>query len=312
MRSFFKSRKANIFIVFLTLSLIYSLLTKLSKDYTQTVRFQIQPKQIPEDKLVLKDSLHYMDITLTTFGFQFARYYFSSPYLNINIDQLQKKENAFIWARQEGFSMVSSQFDTDVKIESINPDTLVFRFDQSAVKKVPVFIDNDIEFALGFDSSEQIKATPDSIKVIGPKTIIDTIQSLYTELVTLKDVSKNIATSVQLKLPDVLGQVRYSNKTVDLNLNVEKFTEGSITVPVNLINVPEDLNINYYPKTVEVTYYTSLSNFEVVTTNDVEVVCDFSKVNNNTAYLTPEIVASAYMLKNVRLNTNKIQYILVQ
>ena len=142
-----KSRRINIFLVFVLLAVLFSLLTKLSRDYTHNFQLGIETVNVPEDKIIINDSLQKLDITLTTYGFKLIRYSFAEPVIKIDFNRLDRTENHFIWTKAREFSRVVEQFDPNVRIEAINPDTLLFQFDNNTVKSVPVILQQKIEFA---------------------------------------------------------------------------------------------------------------------------------------------------------------------
>ena len=94
--------------------------------------------------------------------------------------------------------------------------------------------------------------------------------------------------------------------------DVEKFTEGSLDVPVSVINVPENVSVNHYPKTVTILFNTSLSNYKIINETHFIVQCDFNEINENNSFLTPKIVKQPKLIKNVRMQTKKVEFILSQ
>ncbi len=310
--SYLKSKKVNVFLLFLVLALLFSVLTKLSEDYTQTIAFNIETINIPEDKVIVRDSSHVIQITLTTYGFRLMKYYMTKPSIKVDFQNLDKNATHYFWAQKREFPNVVSQFDPNIKIEGVNPDTILFRYDVNNIKKVPVVLDADINYSPGFDMIEDYKLAPDSIKVIGPKVLTDSITQVFTKLLKLNDINANIMASVQLQLPEDLEEVKFSQDQVVVTAKVEKFTEGSIVVPVNIINIPDDVKIKFYPKTVSVLYYTSLTNFKTISSSSFIIECDYNELKAQDTYLIPKITQYPERVKNVRLNENRIEFILLQ
>jgi YbbR domain-containing protein len=93
---------------------------------------------------------------------------------------------------------------------------------------------------------------------------------------------------------------------------VEKFTEGVVKVPVTILNIPEGLLIKYFPKEVNVTFYTSLNNFNKVKAKDFKVVCDYSKLGEKQSFLIPEIRNKSEFAKAVKLNQQHIEFIILE
>lgn len=310
--SLFRSRKANVFILFLVLALLFSVLTKLSSDYTKTVPFKVENQNVPEDVVIISDSLHTLDITLTTYGFKFLRYYLDRPSVMLNFDKLSKTESAYYWTKNNGLADLVAQFEANVKIESVNPDSLVFRYDKNATKLIPVVANTKLSFAPGFDIVETLELSPDSVKAVGPQSILDSIYSVSTDTLKLGNVNKDISTSVAIDLLHVSDQVKFSHEDINVNAKVEKFTEGSVDVPISIRNLPEDFRIKYYPKTIKVFYYTSLGNFKNVTAEGFTVVCDFENISDDTTFLIPELTNSPKGVKNVRLDTKRVEFITIR
>ncbi len=305
-----KSKRINIFLMFILLAILFSLLTKLSKDYTHTFRMDIESINVPEDKIIVSDSLQKLDITLTTYGFKLIRYQFARPKLEIDFDQLDQSENYFVWTRDRNFSRIVEQFDPNVRIEAINPDSLLFHFDNNTVKSVPVILNKDIEFASGYDVIGKINVIPDSVRVIGPGILVDSINSVETVDFSLKAVNSNIETVVQLdKLTN--PQLRLSHEEVRIQAEVMKFTEGSVMVPVIVKNLPDDLELSIYPKNVEVIYYASLDAFKSIVPNSFIVECDYTEtVDSELSFLIPKIITKPENVKEARLSTKRIEFIL--
>jgi len=309
---FFSSKKVNVFVLFLVLALLFSVLTKLSKDYTQTVVFNIEKVNIPVDKLIVNDSSYLLNITLTTYGFKLIKYYLARPSIVVDFQKLEKNKTHYFWTEKKEFSTIVSQFEPNVKIVSINPDTIAFRYDVNNVKKIPVILDADITFSVGFDVINDYVIKPDSIKVIGPKVLTDSISEIFTKRLKMEDVNADVLISVELNLTNSSEGLKFTHSQVQISAVVERFTEGTINVPINIINIPEGIKLKYYPKEVSVVYYTSLSNFKTISTSSFIVEVDYNSLNAQDTYLIPKIVQQPDKVKNVRMNEKRIEFILLQ
>ena len=241
-----KNKKINVFILFVLLAFIILIFTKLSKEYTNTVTFAIEKMNVPPEDIILNDSMP-LNITLKTHGFKWLNYYFSKPKIKIDFRKdVYKKDSVFIWHKSKAY-LENTQFGDQIELLNISPDTLLFRFGINMVKKVPVKLNSDIKFALGYDVSKPFVLEPDSIVVIGPKAIVSNFQYIETMPIALVDVKSNLSETVKLKLPKKGSDLTFSNDKIILKAIVEKFTEGILSIPVNIINVPEGLKLKYFP-----------------------------------------------------------------
>lgn len=306
-----KNKKINVFFLFLVLAFVILIFTKLSKEYTKTIRFTIEKVNVPQENIILNDSLS-MDVTLRTHGFKWLKYYFSKPIMVVDFKKdVYKKDSVFIWNKSKAY-LENTQFGKQVQVLSIMPEELKFSFGTNMVKKVPVKLHADITFSPGFDISKDYHLNPDSVIVVGPKALVTNINSVKTQYVVFKDVKKNISESVKLKLPKRGNNIKFSNSEIQLKASVEKFTEGTLKVPVHIINVPEGISLTYFPKEVNVSYHVSLSNFSAIIANDFHVVCDYSKAISDQSLLVPEIEKYPKLVKNVKINQQRIEFIILQ
>ncbi|NNL15775.1 MAG: YbbR-like domain-containing protein [Flavobacteriaceae bacterium] len=305
-----KSKRINVFLLFLLLSFLFLLLTKLTKDYTKTITFQIKPVNAVENYVILKDRSHKLNITLSTYGFKLLRFYLSNPTVEVDLSKIDDYDNKYIWTNRKGLASVNAQFDENVRIIAVNPDTIEFRYDKNAVKVIPVEFNKEVSFVPGFDIYEEYQLIPDSIKVIGPKILLDSIKVIQTQLLKLEEVQSNINTPLNLILPDSSENVVYSHKKIIVQGNVDKFTEGTVQVPINIINVPKDLKINYFPKTIGVSYYTSLRDFKDVAFNDFIVECNYKNLVEGSTFLEPQLIRFPENVKNIKLSQKRIEFVI--
>jgi len=306
-----KNKKINVFILFFVLSFVILLFTKLSKDYTKTIAFNIEKVNVPQEDVILNDSIP-LNITLKTSGFRWFKYYFSKPKIKINFSRdVIMKDSVFIWNKSIAY-LENTQFGNQVQLLNISPETLVFRYGINMVKKVPVKLNSDIKFSVGYDMSKPFVLQPDSIVVVGPKNIVSKINSVATQRISLSNVRTNLAESVKLKLPKNNRDLTFSNSTVILKAVVEKFTEGTVKIPVSIINVPDNITLKYFPKEVTISYYVSLDDFKTISQNDFKVVCDYSKVINNQSLLVPELEKFPKTVKNAKINKQRIEFIILE
>ncbi len=308
-----KNKRIHVFFLFLIMSFCVLILMKLSKTYVNTITFQINKVNVPEADVIFNETQNSLRVSLKTQGFNLLKYYFENPKIEIDFSQnITKTDSFYLWNKNTAFLDIISQFDKSVEVVNINPDTLYFKYDVNAIKKVPIKINAKVNYAIGYDILNSFKITPDSIKIIGPNVLISDIKFFETDTLKLQDVNKDITTTVSLKLPQNQNDITFSNTQVQVEGAVTKFTEGTLKIPVTVINVPETINLKYYPKKISVSYYTSLSNYKSITASDFEIICDFSEVSKNQTFLIPRLTRQPKVLRHVKINQDQIEYIITE
>jgi len=307
----FKNKRINVFILFLFFAFVILIFTKLSKEYTNTIPFNIEKLNVPQGNVILNDSLK-LNLTLKTHGFRWLSYYFSNPKIKIDFSKdVYNEDKVFVWNKSEAY-LNNTQFDKEVEILSISPNPIKFRYGVNMVKKVPVKIKTDISYALGYDITGEVTSEPDSITVVGPDILVSKIEFLDLEGLVLKSIRADVNEIVKLKLPENRSDLKFSKEEVVVKAKVEKFTEGTLKIPVLVINVPAKIKLKYFPKMVNVSYYVSLNTFKDIKPKDFKVVCDFKKINDDQSFLIPELKRKPETVKNAKINQQRIEFIVTK
>lgn len=309
-----KSKKLNVFGFFFLLAFLFLVLTKLSKEYTETLIFNVTYSNIPKDNIVVSNEPQQIKITIKSLGFYLFSQYFNDNSIDINFkEDVALSGNNFVWLVSKNEHKISSQLGNSSTIISVKPDSILIPFQKLESKKVPVVLDKNIEFSFGYNASTDFEITPDSVKIIGSKNDIDNVLNIKTKPLQLKEIKSDINTKIDLWLIDSISNLKLSQYNVSVFAKVEKFTEGVLEVPVSIVNLPSNMTINYFPKTVSIVYYVSLNNYKHIKPLDFKVECDYSEIlNSDKKSLVPRLVKIPDEIKTARIKQTKIEFILMQ
>jgi len=113
-------------------------------------------------------------------------------------------------------------------------------------------------------------------------------------------------------MPSENENVIYSENEIDFYLKVEKFTEESIKVPVTIVNIKDNMKINYFPKVVSVLYRVSIKDYKTVNPMDFRVECDLNTINKDNSIMISTITKQPENVKKSRIENNQIQYVIIE
>lgn len=300
--------------LFLLLSFSIWVFTKFSHTYTETATIKLNYTNLPDHKIIAMDSVPEIKVRVSAFGFRLLSYYFSNQSMNVDLEKDTYIANAsYVWLASKAQKQIEERMGASIEVLSVNPDTVRFNFDTLTVKIVPVRLRSSINYALGYNTMDSLKLKPDSIRIIGTVKDVNTINSITTKELKLNNINDNIQQEVPLDLPKKTEQLKFSAEKVEVSLHVEKFTEGTLEVPVSILNLPEDREINYFPKTIKVFYYVSLRNYKAVTISDFSIDCDFDKATSkNQSFFSPTLTINSKFIKTAKMKQDKVEYIITQ
>ena len=300
-------KRLNVFVLFLVLAFIISMVAKLSNQLSQTLQLKLIPTQLSTKEILTENKPNYVYVTIKTQGFNMLKYAFKDLAIEIDVTKLEKDGSFYHWRTNPKDLKLLNYFDSDVIVEAITPNTVSFTYDVQSLKKIPVVVRSTPEFALGYDLLNDLKSQPDSVTVVGPKVLLDSISNVFTSNLLLTDVKKDINQTVALEITPNLS---FSNKFVQIKGEVDKFTEGKLNIPVSVINLPEAISLSIFPKEVPVVFYTNLNSYNSIDATDFVVVCDYNRLDTSTNVLTPILESYPPTIKNASLQINKLEYVI--
>lgn len=293
---------------------MFLMIAKLSKSYTEIISFRVKYENVPEQYSILAKHDSIMNVKVKAFGFNLIAHNFFQHTLTVNFKKdVKKSGDMYVWETKKGLSDISSELGSKIEILSIEPDSLTFPFEIMMVKTVPIILETEISYEPGYDIQDRLMMVPDSVKVIGPKNAIEKISRIKTEQLKIMDVNSSINKDVKLVLNKSFENVKLSRSNIKVSGKVEKFTEGTFEVPVNIINLPSDVKINYFPKTVQVAYYVSLENYKKIKALDFEIVCDYEETNGQeNTFFIPQLVSKPDLVKSTKIKQGKVEFIIIE
>lgn len=136
-----------------------------------------------------------------------------------------------------------------VTLEYYVSDTLFFRFPQVDHKKVPVHPVYSVSYMPQHISSGELEVIPDSVTIYGETRVLENIDKVMTEPVKHSSLSSDIQGLVRL---EKIKGVRMSVSEVHYLLDVSRYVEMKVTLPVTVVNMPADRKLIPFPSKADV------------------------------------------------------------
>ncbi|MGI0106602.1 CdaR family protein [Salinimicrobium sp. WS361] len=304
----FKKTDFNSFLFFLFFAIVIWIFVQFSKQYSEVIEIPVEYVNVPPDKLLLNNP-ESLQLRVQENGFTVAWFSLFAPTITIDLAQAHVDDGNLVYDLIENRANLQSQLELDMDDNEFLKEVLTVNFEQKQEKRLPVIFRSNIEYAAGYSAVSDLQFTPDSIMVSGPDNVLDTLSRLLTEPLTLSKVKNDREGTVYLDTTALPNVTFYSNN-VEYSLDVEKFTEGKVQVPIEIMNVPRGLNVVIFPKEVVLFYQVNLKEFNKVTASDFRVVVDFNEVRGEQDFLIPQVIKKPDFTSNLRLNEKRIQFII--
>ncbi len=286
----------------------------LSKKQATVINYQINYKNLPQNRVFEKEPIKEIPLKVYGTGYKLISANFSKRKIDLFADKLKVKKNGetYILPNQQ-LKAMEDQLYTGLQLQASVYDTIYLQLGLLSSKKVPVLPDSKINFELGYDFATPIKVSPDSVLISGPDLQLSTISAIKTKEIAFDNLSTSKKFRSDLIMPSNNEKVKISRKYVDVQIEVDKFTEGEFLVPFEIENLPYGTKINTFPKKIKLIYKVGLGNFNKITPELFKVVCDYrASKENDLTYLIPQIETTPSLVKSARVSPNRIDFLIQQ
>ncbi len=303
-------------ILFLLLSVFLWFLIKLSKTgYTTEFSFPVEYVNMPSDKRLNKKPIKSVKVKVRSHGYDLLKYKLRSfrP-VEVDLTNTVKYEGGrYFWETNRGANPINSEFDEDTEVLSINPDTIFFDFNAIKSKKVKVYLKGKRLFSNFKTFFAPPEITPDSITISGAEQDVSKIDSIFTKPIELKAAADTVVHKVDLQLPKNKG-LEFSAKSATVKVRYTNLTEGTFTIPVSIINLPAEYELNVFPAKISVKYQVPVQDYNRVNPADFEAYVDFAEIQDNpdARFLGVKLQAAPAFLRKVTVDPKQLEFILIK
>jgi hypothetical protein len=285
-------RKLLLFSVFLLISASIWLLNALSKNYTTVIEYPLVYTDFPEDKVFVGDMPGNLDLQINSHGYALLRYkLFRKPVpisfkvSAFNLNRGQDSSRAYILTRYLK-DQIANQLPAELQLLEIKPDTLHFQFAGRVTKMVKIRPDFVYTIDKQFTIKDEILLSPDSVEVSGPDLILDTMEFVYTDREELGVLTKNYSDRVRL---NKLTDLDYSVSRVNCSIELERFTVLQVTVPIEVLNLPDSILLQTFPPNINLSCKVGLSKYESIEGYPFRAQVDYEEIEDGLETLNVSI-----------------------
>lgn len=298
------------FLIFLVISTAAWFLVKLSENYVTQTTFRLQMEEVPADKWISSDEQS-VKMSLNIDGFHTLRYkMIRDRFVTVNMAEVPyrlENGNTYSFSSQYVAEKVAERLGINASDITMNDAKIYFTMDALKSKVVPIVLQSDITTARQYNIYGIPMLDPSSVTIFGPQEVIDTIKTVKTERLTMNNVSQNFSTTLALDL--LGGQIRSDVKEVSAEVQVEKFTEMDVEVP---IRVSDSLKLRFFPETMSVKCLVAMRDYASITPESFSVAIDKQQLKAMQPLLDVSLASWPPTVQILSTRPDKVEYLIVQ
>ncbi len=283
------------FMVFLVLSGLFWLSTAMNEYYDCEVAVPVCVENIPKDVIITSDVADTLRISIRDKGYAVMQYLYGGKIrpINISVPSVSKQSERYVISSAELLRVVRKQMYASTTIASVKPDRIEVDYCHGTAKKVSVRLDGDIVPASDHYLSH-VQITPEKVTVYSSKEKLDSITHVVSRYVNLKQIKG----------------ARITPQRVRVELCPDVLTEGSVEVPITIVNMPEDINVRTFPSRVKVRFSVGASQYKNVNAGQFRVELDYNDIRPNGDKCPLHLALQPKGLANASLEFAEVDYLI--
>ncbi len=303
--TFLVNKKTFTLLICMLLSIFLWTLIRLSKNLQREFSVNVNITNIPDNLFLNPLQTHQIKILAEGKGYALFKYYSGGQTLTVDFDDLE-----YVGGKKYKLSKnISDKLKTsqlsELKVQNTYSDTIFIDLEKKYTKKIPVEVNLNAEFQREYQLTELI-TKPDSVEVSGFKAAIDTLNAVVVSFSERKHVKKSFEETYKLQNT---SSVRFHTNRITVKAIVDKVSEQLVRVPVEMLNVPPDVQVKIFPAEVTVLCSGDLNILKNITPDEIIVEADYNDIQKNT-FLPLTIRTKLKRVKLSFLNENSVEILI--
>lgn len=300
------------FLVFLVISTAAWFLVKLSEEYVTQTTFRVLMEGTPTDKWVSSDEQS-VKMSLNIDGFHTLRYKMlrePNRFVSIPLNEVPfrlEDGNTYSFSSQYVAEKVAEKLNINASDITMNDAKVYFTMFALKSKVVPVVLQSRITTERQYDIYGIPMLDPSSVTVFGSQEVVDSIKMVRTELLTRDNVNQSFSATVPIDLLD--GRIHSDVKEVKAEVQVEKFTEMDVEVP---IKVADSLKLRFFPEAMSVKCLVAMRDYASITPESFTVAVDKQQLKAMQPLLDVRLASWPPTVQILSTRPDKVEYLIVQ
>lgn len=174
--------QAVIIAVSIVLAFLLWLVVNLNRNYTVEVKIPLALGQVSANRALAEELPENVTVSLGGEGWNLLEIYRNPPRVYIEVSEEQV--NLFEQVRRQ------INATTNLRVQTVDPLYLVVQLQEKVSKKIPVIARVEANFVKQYNFLEPPTLQPDSVTVIGARSVVEDITFWITDSLSLKILKK--------------------------------------------------------------------------------------------------------------------------
>lgn len=306
-------KKSLIFLFFVIMAVIFWFMQIYSQKIVMKVTIPIKYTNV-SDEIIFEHNLpESIEVDIRDQGSSGLNYATKrNDSLEINIGAIIKESPSgkTTLQGQDLEQLIRSMLLASSEVISYSPTYISYAYNKVSVRKLPVLFDGVMSLSTGYQLDGDITISPDTVIAYGSKAALDTLKYAYTSIDTISNIKSSQKIAIPLRAP---RGVDFKPQKVYIDIPVDNFLDKEANVPIECLNLPENLSIKFFPSEITVSFTVGEKRSNLIKNSDFKIQVDYKDIKElKTSVIPVRIIETPEFVRIKSLNPGEVEFILEQ
>jgi len=300
------------FIAFTLAAAVLWFLFRYNNTYVEDTTVKVQWSNVPKD-IELNPASIGVEVPIKVQASGFRLLYLNYGTVETTIDfetAVTSKNGELIFYPENSRAVINATVGGNIEVLEIDNNPISLGFEKFASKKVPLVKDFKLNFTGNFQQIGESAFNVEEVMITGNDQKVKELETLKVQLEEVKIQDSLVVKEIDLK--KLYPDLRIDPQTVTYTVRAAQMTEGSLRIPITLINKPIDAKVKLIPESVAVVFSSRLKNYDSIKAEDFEVIVDLKGLKSGETTAVPVVSFTNPAVNEARVQPQFVQILIIQ
>lgn len=295
------------YLIFVFISFMFWAFLSLNNNIQHDIEIPIKINEIPDSSTIITSMPTHVSVNVKDKGISLLKFLVGkTPVLNLKFKDYALQEGVFFISNTELRRKIRGLFDNSTTIQGISIENINIKYTNLSGKKVPIRLDLDIKPNIQYVIYGSVEQDVDSAIVFADRNALAEIDEVYTYRVVEQNLKDTLLRTVAIA---PIQNVKIEPERIQLTIPVEPLISKKLNIPVQVKNMPKEMNVITFPSVVEVSFLVPFSMYRK--NIPMAAVVDFNDIKRTKGNkVNVKIEESPALYNNISLGQDSVEFII--
>ena len=295
------------YLIFVFISFMFWAFLSLNNNIQHDIEIPIKINEIPDSSTIITSMPTHVSVNVKDKGISLLKFLVGkTPVLNLKFKDYALQEGVFFISNTELRRKIRGLFDNSTTIQGISIENINIKYTNLPGKKVPIRLDLDIKPNIQYVIYGSVEQDVDSAIVFADRNALAEIDEVYTYRVVEQNLKDTLIRTVAIA---PIQNVKIEPERIQLTIPVEPLISKKLNIPVQVKNMPKEMNVITFPSVVEVSFLVPFSMYRK--NIPMAAVVDFNDIKRTKGNkVNVKIEESPALYNNISLGQDSVEFII--